>query len=66
MDISYRWRGFALSFIVVFLFVILQNLGVNLSWSSFFKGKPQAQTAQQLNVGDTIDDKPVTKTSVSR
>lgn len=44
--IVYQLRTFLLSLIVVFVFVVLQNLGVNLSWGGFFTNKTSAVQTQ--------------------
>ena len=61
IDLTYKWKGFALSFLVVFIFVFLQNLGVNLSWSRFFK-QEALQTATETNVQKIDREIPVVKT----
>lgn len=43
---AYQLRAFLLSLIVVFLFVVLQNLGLNLSWGGFFTDKISAVQIQ--------------------
>ena len=60
-DFSYKWKGFVLSFVIVFIFVFLQNLGLKLSLPSVFTNN--AQTASNENHIEKIEREiPVVKT----
>lgn len=65
IDFSYKWKGFILSFVIVFVFVFLQNLGFKLSLPSMITNN--TQTASSENGVEKIEREiPVVKTGSTR